>query len=75
MNPTKKTCKSSKFWLLHQLIIIHIVLSSILHFTITWQNYFYNIIKGIRHFLCVIFALALKPLYPLLFQQNKKNPK
>lgn len=53
MKPTKKTCKSFRVGLSLQLVIIHIVLSSILHFTITWQNYFYYTIKGITVIFCV----------------------
>lgn len=63
MNPTKKPCKSSKVGLSHQLVIIHIVLSSILLFTITWQNNFYN----------KIFCVS--SLHPLLFYQNNNNNK
>lgn len=68
MNPTKKNGKSSKVGLSHQLLIIHIVLSSILHFTITWQNYFYNTTKRNQSFfvchLCSCFETFTYSVVP-----------
>ena len=73
MNPTEMNHKSLRAGISHQLIIIHIVLTFCIpqshgKATKIHNSQYYK--KNWCHFLCIIFALALKSLY-LLFQQKK----